>query len=179
LDELQKITEDPDSQAVLLTDKAWMVMEAAREPEKYGGNQEDARKMMEKVLTLTDPNEDPRTCALAELMYMESYAYEHKPEIAIQLAQQLVEKYPNRLREKCMALIFLGVLEYQRGNLQTGYDWLEKVHQQGLEPQNQAPFSFGRIFPLRHSAVWLRTIARDLNRQDLVDYWDSYIKQNW
>jgi hypothetical protein len=180
LDELQSLMADnPTSQAQLQADKAWIIMELARRSEKYGGTQEDTRRACEKALQLVMPQQAPQTCALAQLMYMESFAYEQKPEVAIPLAEQLIEKYPDQLREKAMALIFLGVLEYQRGNLEKGYRWLEKVHQLGLDAKNQAPVSFGNIYPLRHSALWLRAIARDMKRDDLQRYWDDYIKNNW
>ncbi len=180
LDELQRLKKDDRVfQAILQADKAYIIMEAAREPEKYGGgSQEDMRRACEKVFQLVTPKEAPNTCALTELMYMESYAYEGRPEIAIQLAEQLINKYPNQIREKAMALIFLGVLEYQRGNLEKGYKWLEQVHQLGINPKKQAAVSFGSLYPLTHSAVWLKAIAKAMNRSDLVDYWDKFLKNN-
>lgn len=102
--ELLKLQEDPKDRGFTLLQIAGLKLELARSAK---GSFEEVREACQEVLKVA-PSTDRLTWATAELMYLESYVFQPKPqrEEVIRLANEFMGKYKDQRKLYGIALYF-------------------------------------------------------------------------
>jgi len=158
---------------------AGLLMELARH---HGiGDLSECRRECQKALEIAD-EEDPdfrQLRATAELMFMETFYYEGRNEVAAGLADSFVLKYPDRSRELPMALLFQACAYKKLGNYEKAKAALLQVLKTEWSKELQESWgSGGQRWDMKWKAAgFLRDFATQFNDPDGIAVAEDYMRK--
>lgn len=174
--ELERFTENELVRAMVRVECAGLLMELARH--EGIGSLAECRRECQKMLEVTD-EQYRQERATAELMFLETFYYEGRNEIAASLADSFVMKYPDRPRELSMALLFQACAHKGLGNYEQSKAALLKVlTTEWPEDPGESWGSSGHRWDMKRKAAdFLKKYATQFEDADGVAVAEGYLNR--